>query len=122
MNEESPTWASWLVAGMALICCGGPFLVAAAGADTIAVLGASLVPYRAHLVGAAGLLLAVGLYTNRVARTPLCGRPGAAGAARGSAPESRFLGWCRSRRPCGVLRDGLGSEVIAGVPVLPDTP
>lgn len=72
MNEESPSWASWLVAGMALICCGGPFLVAAVGAGTIAVVGASLVPYRAHLVGAAGLLLAVGLYTNRVARTPCC--------------------------------------------------
>lgn len=68
MNDESPLWASWLVAGMALICCVGPLLVVAVGAGTIAVVAASLVPYRAHLVVAAAVLLTVGLYTNRVAR------------------------------------------------------
>jgi len=72
MNDESPIWTSWLVAGMALICCAGPLLVAAVGAGAIAVVAASLVPYRLYLVVAAGILLAVGLYTNRVADTPCC--------------------------------------------------
>lgn len=72
MNDESPLWASWLVAGMALICCAGPLLVVVVGAGTIAVVAASLVPYRAHLVVTAGVLVAVGLYTNRVTRSPCC--------------------------------------------------
>lgn len=72
MKEENPFWASVLVAGMALICCAGPLLVAAVGVGAITVVAASLVPYRGSLVLAAGVLLAVGVYANRVARRPCC--------------------------------------------------
>lgn len=72
MNDESPFWASWLVAGMAVICCAGPLLVAAVGVGAIAAVAASLIPYRPYLVVVAGILLAAGLCRNRVAGTPRC--------------------------------------------------
>jgi hypothetical protein len=92
MNDESPRWASWLVAGMAAICCAGPLLVAAVGAGAIAVLAASLVPYRAHLVVAAGVLLAVGLYTSRAAGTSRCA-VNPAPLARPAARHLSLLFW-----------------------------
>lgn len=92
MNEESPLWARWLVAGMALVCCAGPLLVAAVGAGAIAVVAASLVRYRPYLVVAAGVLLAVGLYTDRVARRS-CRAVDPAPLARPAARRLSLVFW-----------------------------
>lgn len=92
MNDESPFWASSLVAGIAVICCAGPLLVAAVGAGAIVVVAASLVPYRPYLVVAAGILLAVGLYTNRLARRP-CRAVDPAPLARPAARHLSLVSW-----------------------------
>ncbi len=61
MSDESPLWASWLVAGMALICCAGPLLVAAVGAGTIVNPAPLARPAARHLslLFRAGAVLAV---------------------------------------------------------------
>ena len=72
MNDESPVWGAWLVAGLMLICCGGPLLVAAVGAGGLSLLAAWLQPYRVALLTAAGALFAVGAYLNRSRLTRCC--------------------------------------------------
>lgn len=72
MNDESPVWGAWLVAASVLICCGGPFLVAALGAGGLSLVAAWLQPYRVPLLTAAGVLFAVGAYQNRSGLKPCC--------------------------------------------------
>lgn len=72
MNDETPVWGAWLVAGLMLICCGGPLLVAAVGAGGLSLVAAWLQPHRVPLLTAASVLFAVGAYLNRSRRKPCC--------------------------------------------------
>lgn len=72
MNDESPVWGAWLMAAMVLICCGGPFLIAAVGAGGLSLVAAWLQPSRVALLTTAGALFAVGAYLNRSRLKPCC--------------------------------------------------
>ncbi len=65
MNNEGPVWSAWLMTAMLLVCCGGPFLIAAVGAGGLSLVAAWLQPSRVALLTAAGVLFAGGAYLNQ---------------------------------------------------------
>ena len=57
---------------LALVCCGGPLLVAAVGAGGVSLVVTWLQPSRVLLLAATTVLFAAGAYVSRRRRTPSC--------------------------------------------------
>lgn len=74
------------MAALALICCGGPLLVAAVGAGGVSLVVAWLQPNRVLLLAATAVLFAAGAYVSRRRRTPSCDVNDGGGAITGRRP------------------------------------